>query len=310
MAKLRRNHERRKGSSSWIGRLGTIGMLFLAGAVYLYNNYGADLFTQKKQDHRHYTETATTPSNVTVTDKTMLPTSSTGEVIPHQYYTLSYVDEHEQAEWVAYELTKNSLKAKNVKRTNWFEEDKAVNSGSAIHADYKGSGYSRGHLAPAGDMAFNTTAMKESFFMSNMSPQKSVFNGGVWNELENHVRNWAWDNGSIYVVTGPILTRGHIVKRIGRKNSISVPDSYYKVILDYTGKSKKGIAFILPNEKSEKRIQEYAVSIDQVEDITGIDFFADAPIDRIDNLESSFNINDWRIDNDLYLQRVNKWNNR
>jgi endonuclease G len=120
-------------------------------------------------------------------DYNWLPTSK-GNIVEHTFYSLSYIEKYEQAEWVAYNISDEQLKKPNVKRTDWFETDPKVITGSAKHSDYKGSGYTRGHLVPAGDMAFEELAMKETFFMSNMSPQIRSFNNGIWRELEEQSR--------------------------------------------------------------------------------------------------------------------------
>ena len=198
-----------------------------------------------------------------------LPTSTTNQIVTHAYYTLSYSEEYEQAEWVAYELTKEKLSATPVGRTNDFREDRKVTTGSAALGDYRQSGYDRGHLVPAGDMSFSSTAMSESFYMSNMSPQHPSFNRGIWKKLESQVRNWAFDaNNSIYVFTGPILQS--CSESIG-ENNVCVPDYYYKFI--WKPVEIKMIAFVLPNHKGEKELAYYVTSVDYVESITGIDFF-------------------------------------
>lgn len=306
MTKLRRNHNRSGGGATMIIRV-LLFILILGGLLlWLWMNTGSE---DSPTDHRgtHYT-IGTNDQDQSDRAKNFLPISTTGEVIDKQYYTLSYHEDHEQAEWVAYALTKASLLKPNVKREKWFQEDNEVRRGSALHRDYTGSGYSRGHLIPAADLAFSKDAMKASMFMSNMSPQLAKFNGGVWNELENQVRNWAFDKGEVYIVTGPVLSRGHIIKRIG-DNNVSVPDSFYKIIYDPT--KNEAISFLIPNQKSEKRLQTYAVTIDQVEDITGIDFFADylSPSEEI-RMESTYDINRWNFNEDLYLKRINNWNNR
>ena len=212
-----------------------------------------------------------------------LPTSTTGQIIDHTHYTLSYSEAHEQAEWVAYELTASEVNG-SYDRTDNFRRDPKVQTGSASLADYKGSGYDRGHLAPAGDMSFSHTAMSESFYLSNMTPMKAGFNRGIWRVLESQVRDWASNHGSVYLVIGGILSGSY--KDIG-PNDVTVPTHYYKVILDYDKPERKAIAFILPNEKGKKPLKEYTVSIDEVEERTGIDFFHELP-DKIENeLEES-----------------------
>ena len=211
------------------------------------------------------------------------------QIIFHTAYTLKYSEQHEQASWVAYTL-KSSHTSGNVGRTNDFRIDYKVKTGSASLSDYKGSGYDRGHLAPAGDMKWSSTAMSESFYMSNMSPQKPGFNRGIWKKLEGSVRNWADDNGEIHVVTGPILTGSY--PSIG-SNQVSIPNYYYKVILDYKEPELKGIGFILLHEKSNSSLKSFAVSIDEVERRTGIDFYYSLP-DEIENqIESSIDVSKW-----------------
>ena len=206
-----------------------------------------------------------------------LPKPLLGEqIIKHTGFTLSYNEKYEQASWVAYELTADEL-IKRVKRSDNFKKDSKVSTGSALPSDYAKSGFDRGHLAPAADLSWSEVTMKESFYMSNMSPQKPGFNRGIWKKLEGYVRQWASDNGAIYVVTGGVLD--NIDQFIGTSNVGF--QNIYKVILDYTGPEKKGIGFILPNQSSSKKLQLSAVSIDEVEALTGINFFTLFQIRRI-----------------------------
>ena len=216
--------------------------------------------------------------------------SKSDQVIQHSYYTLKYDEDHEQASWVAYKLTNYNLLNPKTDRKDNFRSDPEVSTGSASLKDYKGSGYDRGHLAPAADFKWSSTAMSESFYMSNMSPQDPSFNRGIWKNLESAVRNWAIDNDEIYIVTGAVLN--DVIGRIG-SNKVSIPSEYYKVILDYQEPDFKGIGIIMPNQKGDASLSTYAVSIDHVEKITGIDFFPALP-DKIEqNIENSFNTSDW-----------------
>ena len=211
------------------------------------------------------------------------------QIIYHTGFTLSYNETHEQASWVAYELTANEL-IKKVNRSNNFKKDPKVKTVSALPSDYLRSGYDRGHLAPAADLSWSPTTMQESFYMSNMSPQKPGFNRGIWKKLESYVRQWAYENKSIYVVTGGILSS--VKTSIGESN-VGIPLYYYKVILDYTQPEIKGIGFILPNSSSSKPLQNFAVSIDEVERRTGIDFFYNLPDIDEQKIESTFNVSSW-----------------
>lgn len=222
--------------------------------------------------------------------KLEIPTlRSSDNVINHFAYSLSYNEAMEQANWVAYVLTSEETNSK-FKRTNKFMIDPLVRTGSADHKDYSRSGFDRGHLAPAGDMAWSSLAMSESFYFSNMSPQDPGFNRGIWKKMEEMARTWAIDNKTIYVVTGPVLS-GNLIS-IGA-NGVAVPKYYYKVILDYSNPSIKGIGFLVPNVNSKKSIINYTVSIDDVESITGIDFFPLLPDSEEIIIEKTLNTNDW-----------------
>jgi len=128
-----------------------------------------------------------------------VPVSGNGQLVRHAHYSLSYSEAHEQAEWVYYELTSSEARNNSYDRSDNFREDGEVRTGSASLADYRGSGYDRGYLAPAGDMAFSSTGMSESFYMSNMSPQHPSFNRGIWKQLESLVRAWATEKSVLYV---------------------------------------------------------------------------------------------------------------
>ncbi|MGD0581503.1 MAG: DNA/RNA non-specific endonuclease [Bacteroidales bacterium] len=218
----------------------------------------------------------------------LLPTSTTHEIVKHTYYTLSFSKKDEQAEWVAYLLTRSMITGKS-ERTENFRPDPSVPSGSAQLYDYKNSGYDRGHLCPAGDMTFSDQAMSETFYLSNMSPQVPAFNRGIWKNLESLVREWAEEDDSIYIVTGGILNEA---KGIIGPDRVTVPSRFYKVIYDLTG-VKKMIAFILPNEKGTGPLQSYVVTVRDVESQTCIDFFPCLPDSIQNRLESTSDISKW-----------------
>jgi len=223
------------------------------------------------------------------TNEYFLPTSTTGQIVHHDGYSLSYSEKHEQAEWVAYELKKNHLSGTNHKRP-YFEIDKAVKTGAASWRNYKKSGYDKGHLCPAGDRRFTKKAHDETFLTSNISPQEHQFNAGVWNTLEQKVRYWARKYNGIFVVTGGVLKGG--MKTIGTED-VSVPNQFYKVLIDNnTGKTKM-IAFLMPHKDSRKPLYEFVVSVDEIEALTGIDFFPELE-DAIENkLEASSSYKGW-----------------
>jgi endonuclease G len=214
-----------------------------------------------------------------------LPTYN-GELVNHTYYSLSYSEQYEQAAWVFYEIKKERILGL-ADRTNNFRSDEKISTNSATLSDYKGAGYDRGHLAPAADFSFSTTAMSESFYMSNMSPQHPSFNRGIWKNLESLVRSWG-TNSSIYVVTGPILD--DCSTTIGT-NNVCVPKYYYKVIYDPL--EQKMISFILLNEKGTKDLSEYVCTTDYLEKMTNIDFFPKLEDELQKKLESEINKEKW-----------------
>ncbi len=211
------------------------------------------------------------------------------QIIKHSAYTISFSKTYHIANWVAYELTSEETQAV-VKRNDQFIPDPLLSSVSASNYDYKGSGYDRGHLAPSADMCFSYQTMAESFYLSNMSPQNPSFNRGIWSKLEKQVRQWAIDDGAVYVVTGTVLTKGLPTIGSGR---ITVPRYFYKVILDYTEPEIKGIGFIMINEGSQEPLQHYAVTIDSVERFSGRDFFYQLPDDQEKVIESTIDLSKW-----------------
>nr|WP_315219918.1 DNA/RNA non-specific endonuclease [uncultured Flavobacterium sp.] len=207
-----------------------------------------------------------------------LPISTTKQIVKHDYYTLSYNENFEQAEWVAYELKAEYVKKNDFKRP-YFVQDPSVITGSADWRNYKKSGYDKGHLCPAADMEFDKRAYNDTFFTSNISPQKRDFNSGIWNRIEEKVRYWALRDRDIYVVTGGVLN--DLDKKIGTEK-VSVPKYFYKIVLSKSGKEYKAIAFLVPNEDSDKSIYDFVVPIESIEKMTGIDFFP-----NLKNLKSS-----------------------
>lgn len=215
----------------------------------------------------------------------------TDVVIDRRGYALGYSEKHEQPLWVAYRLTAEQVRSrKNADRTDDFRVDPYISTGSARQEDYEKNGYDRGHLAPAADMGWSEKTMSESFYFSNMSPQTAEFNRGIWRKLEEKVRDWAVEHGEIYVVTGPVAPRSS--KVIG-SNRVAVPQAYYKVIYAPKAKPPAMIGFVLPNSGSNRRLYEFAVTVDAVEAMTGLDFFSkvDGPLQ--DRLESAYTLESW-----------------
>ncbi len=264
---------------------------FLAAITILLSISCQNKVTEKDENQEVIDSTFVSVSNDDSVDKSFdyYPTSTSNQIIKHDNYTLSYKEEYEQAEWVAYELKKGRYSNQDYQRP-FFIEDPMVKTGSADWRNYKNSGYDKGHLCAAGDMKFSKAAFEETFFTSNISPQDREFNSGIWNRLEQKTRYWANKYDGIYVVTGGVLKDN--LETIG-KEDVAVPDYFYKVLLNKNNENYKMIAFLMPNEDSEKGLYEFVVSVDEVEKLTGINFFPKLD-DSIENkLEKSSDYKNW-----------------
>lgn len=202
-------------------------------------------------------------------------------------YALSFNDDWLIPNWVAWKLTPERLTGK-VKRTDEFTEDINLPEHLRVqHRDYSRSGYDRGHMVPAADMKWDEMAMRESFYMSNICPQAPNLNKGDWKELEEECRNWTQQhNTTVYIACGPIVKMNKKSKRIGKSNKITVPDGFFKVIMKL-GKQPASVGFLFPNDDCNAPLVSYAVPVDSVEVLTGIDFFHLLPDDQENLLEAT-----------------------
>lgn len=226
------------------------------------------------------------------------------DYIMHSAMALQYAEAHEQAAWVAHIILPD-VTTGSVGRTNDFRLDPLVATGTAVEEDYflkylqpdgtykfDGFGYDRGHLAPSADFRWSKKALSESYFYSNMSPQVADFNREAWAELEALLRSYLYENPGVqlYVVTGPVLEAGlPVIER--SVNKVSVPERYFKVALDL--QNGRGIGFIMPNEKISYPLESFAVPIDQVEAVTGLDFFNKLEDAREESLEKALDKSAW-----------------
>lgn len=215
------------------------------------------------------------------------PTSTTGVVIHRNTYAYSYNEDHELSEWVAYELDSEDTKYHKYERP-FFEQDNKVATKSAHWRNYKKSGYDKGHLLPAGDRRRSFDAYKETFYTSNVAPQRHDFNSGIINRLEEKTRYWAGKYDGLYVITGCVLEKG--LPTIGDEQ-VSVPNYFYKILM--TKDQKKMIAFLLPHQESNQPLYTFVTSVSKLESMTGIDFFAALPDAKEQRMEQSKDYKDW-----------------
>ena len=204
-------------------------------------------------------------------------------------YIISYDKTNKIPKWVAWHLTSDHTSGDQRRLSNFIVDDE-VPFPRAELVDYKGSGYDRGHMCPAGDNKWGFEPMKESFYLTNICPQDNNLNCGDWNELEIACRDWANKYGDIYIVAGPILYKGKH-KTIG-PNKVTVPEAFFKVVLCMNG-TPKAIGFIYKNQPCNNPQSSYVNSIDQVERITGFDFFPNLPDEIEEIVESKANLSEW-----------------
>lgn len=212
------------------------------------------------------------------------------QIIYRRAYNLSYNRETKLPNWVAWHLTSEHTEGP-YKRINRYLEDNTVPTPRATDEDYQGQNWSHGHMCPAGDNKWDSIAMRESNLLTNICPQHASLNSGLWNVIERECRKWATKYGGLYIVCGPVLlNKEH--ETIG-KNMIVVPEAFFKVILCLNPKPK-AIGYIVRNNEGTKKRDQYINTVDDVERITGIDFFPALPDDIENVVEANTNIDDWR----------------
>ena len=228
-------------------------------------------------------------------------------LLSREGYRVSYNVSRRVPNWVAWHLTASHTNGDFRRDDITFSEDMEVPGPRATDDDYYSSRYDRGHLCPSGDCKWSKTAQRQSFLFTNVCPQNHELNKGDWNDLEMQCRKWARDYGDIYVVAGPIFYGG--VKNTIGKNRVAVPDAFFKVVLD-DGRKAKAIGFIYPNKSGHNDMTFYVKSIDEVERITGIDFFPmldDNVEDRVEAADRQSMIRDWRVDKAVtYFNNLNR----
>lgn len=210
-------------------------------------------------------------------------------IISYSAYEVMYNPEYKIPRWVRYELLASETDGVWSRKGLKFTPDPSVSFPQADDYDYRGSGWSRGHMAPAADFKWSSTAMIETFYFTNCCPQDQAMNSGQWNTLEKKVRDWANRYGSLTVYTGPIVL-DNAYGTIGY-NKVVVPDAFFKAILA----GEQSIAFVMYNHNNNENLQKCAMSVDDLEALTGIDFFAEQVDDFENQVEATFNLRNWGL---------------
>ena len=273
----------------WVAAL----LMFGAFAFHAFIRDDVNHQTQNEERSERFKESA---SWTTIPDSVIelcmpAPLKTTPEIILRKKsYVVSYNQDTRMPNWVAWQLTAEHTDGE-LKRMNNFHEEENCPRPRATLQDYKGSGWSRGHMCPAGDNKWSRDAMYDSFSLVNVCPQDSKLNSGVWNSLEMDCRQWARQYGEVYIVCGPVLMkRQH--ETIG-PNKVVVPEAFFKVVLCMVGKPKAFGVVVRNNEGTKKRALYYN-SVDDVERLTGLDFFPSLPDDIEKVVEAEVNMDEWR----------------
>lgn len=210
-------------------------------------------------------------------------------LIQYSGYEVLYSPENLIPEWVRYELTAAEADGPYSRKGKSFRRDEALRARQADSDDYRNSGWSRGHLAPAGDFKWSDEAMWETFYYTNCCPQNQSLNAGQWNTLEQKVRGWAKRFGRVTVITGPLIG-DNIHGSIGYRK-VTVPDAFFKVISD----GKQSIAFVMYNKEENANMQKCAMSVDRLEEMSGIDFFTELEDALEDRMEAAYSLKYWGL---------------
>ena len=273
--------KKKKTSAGWLVAIIIAILSFITGKSWSEWDISQTILDQVKRYTQE--EPAEQPADEWTIQQMEIPVMSAknqGQVIHRTGYTLAYDAKTRTPQWVAWELTKKETQG-TVERSNDFQPDPDVKGAKVVTKDYSHSGYDRGHMAPAADMKWSKKAMMESFYMSNICPQDHNLNTSDWSELENKSRQWARRYGKVYIVCGPIYN-GKRNEYIG-DHRVKVPDAFFKVVLINEKKKQCAMGFYFENEAGERKLQEYLVPVDRLEQLTGMDFFSALP----DNLEDS-----------------------
>ena len=215
------------------------------------------------------------------------------KIVTYRGYVSSYNTETLIPNWVAYELTDEETRGSATRVDKGFSMDPEFRGKQARREDYSGSGWTKGHMAPAADFTWDDGAMSETFYFMNVCPQREELNNKDWQYLEKQVRAWARRYGRVWVVTGPIVG-DNLYGTIGADHVV-VPDAFFKVAMVHDGKRYQTIAFVMGNDDARYWLQDCALTVDELEKRTGIDFYPALPDDLEEAAESCFDFSVWGI---------------
>lgn len=287
MANTKRNkYTQHRGSRSLLQRLASAHPIAFIIGVAVVLLIAWRLSAHEQSEHRIIDSKAAALMEVVV------PRDVAQQMVDYCGFTVSYNTDNHQPNYVAWELTAEETNGRATRDVN-FDVDRNVR-GTAELADYKNSGYDRGHMIPAADVKWNLEAMRASHLLTNICPQDHKLNAGAWATLEGNCRQWARRDSAIIIICGPVLS-DYMPRSIGVDGrKIPVPERFFKVVLSPYVNPPQGIGFIMANTSVDGGVQAAAVSIDEVEAVTGYDFFSALPDDIEQEVESQCAYHQWQ----------------
>lgn len=227
--------------------------------------------------------------DLTEIEKVRTPDGMPSVVKEYEGFVVDFNPENHTPNYVAWTLQDHETSGSS-SRSNKFWTDQEVD-GCADTRDYSRSGFDRGHMCPAADQKWSEEAMSDCFAMTNICPQKHELNSGAWKTLEDKERVWARRDSALVIIAGPIYN-GESDETIGNIG-VRVPDAFFKVLFAPYASPMRAIAFVYPNMASPGNMSDYATTVDEVEKITGFDFFYALPDDIENEVESASSFKEW-----------------
>ena len=230
------------------------------------------------------------PSHYPDLETVTIPSTLAAQIKEYTGFTVSFNKDNGTPNYVAWELLGKEVQT-DIDRSDNFWQDKDI-EGCPTTKDYTGSGYDRGHMCPAADQKWSEQAMYDCFVMANMCPQDHKLNAGAWNTLEGKERQWAQRDSAVMIIAGPIYTDSD-TEIFGKTNKVRVPSAFFKVLLAPYVENPRGIAFVYPNMTSPGNMEDYAISIDDLEKQLGYDFFPALPDNIEKKVEATYSFTEW-----------------
>lgn len=219
-----------------------------------------------------------------------LPSEMAREItIHHKAFSLSYNTSYALPSWVSYRITKTQVN-KELPFKAKYKKDPLIAIRAADKKDYKDSGYLMAQIVNYLDVLNIEGAAEETFYMSNIVPMKLAFHRHIWLGCENLIRMWVANTEGLYIIAGPIIEADAPFPTMG-DNKISVPSRYYKIV--YDDKNKKAVGFVFKNGTSSGTFKSFSRSVDEIEKLTGIDFFPELDETTSINVESKVDYEFW-----------------